>query len=84
MWMGQDGRRILQHRTYILFTEGGGGGGSRRAVVGWFCMFIFLSKFIDEKLSSNPSSPEGYKSKVKMKIQRPSNIARIGKAFVCL
>lgn len=55
------GASMSQHRTYILFTEGGGGGGSRWIAVGWFCVFIFLSKFIDEKLSSNPSSPEGHK-----------------------
>lgn len=50
---------MFWHRTYILLTEGGGGGGSRWIPIGWLCEFIFFSKFISEKLSSNPRSPEG-------------------------
>lgn len=47
----------IHHGTYCLLGGTGGGGGSRRDPVWWFCMFLFFSRLIALKSSSNPRAP---------------------------
>lgn len=48
----------LSETTYDRLGGWGGGGGSRRALICWFCKFLFFSRLMALKLSSNPRRPE--------------------------